>query len=147
MKRARRRDSTTRRSGQRVGEDAHARGESTAARRPTLPPPPDSRALAVRSLAPPRSDRLDGDRSLARPRDGMRHSLLESDLASAQGKVKESSYLMYFKRSWVAKNDGNYSGPGSRYARAYMPMDYSVRVGVALKSGFHRRCVHSDRYS
>lgn len=50
----------------------------------------------------------------------------EGDGAGYYGKVKEQSYLIYLKRSWVTKRDGAYTGTGRRYSRNYFPMAYSV---------------------
>ena len=46
--------------------------------------------------------------------------------AAESGDDKEDSYLGYFKRSWVSKKDGAYTGTGKRYQRNYFPLAYSV---------------------
>jgi hypothetical protein len=40
--------------------------------------------------------------------------------------VKEGAYLAYFKRSWVAKKNGKYTGVPRRRAHNYFPMAYSM---------------------
>lgn len=50
----------------------------------------------------------------------------EGDGAGFYGKVKETDYLVYLKRSWVTKRDGVYTGTGRRYKRNYFPLAYSV---------------------
>lgn len=66
----------------------------------------------------------------------------EGDGAGFFPRVKESDYLAYFKRSWVAKRDGAYTGQGRRYSRHYYPLAYSIadsyfdaaKMGKVLRS-------------
>ena len=59
----------------------------------------------------------------------------EGDGTTFYPKVKSDSYLIYFKRSFVRKRDGKYTGVGSGYARAYLPMVYSVSDGYLRVDG------------
>ncbi len=50
----------------------------------------------------------------------------EGDGAGYFPAVKQDDYLAYFKRSWVSKRDGAYTGHGRRYQRHYYPLAYSI---------------------
>ena len=50
----------------------------------------------------------------------------EGDGSGFYPRVKEDSYLMYLKRSFVTKSDGAYTGTGRRYERNYFPLAYSI---------------------
>jgi len=50
----------------------------------------------------------------------------EGDGAGFYPRVKEQSYLVYLKRSFVTKRDGAYTGTGRHYKRNYFPLAYSV---------------------
>ena len=54
----------------------------------------------------------------------------EGDGTTFYPKVRSDSYLIYFKRSFVRKRDGKYTGVGGGYKRAYLPMVYSVSDGA-----------------
>ena len=50
----------------------------------------------------------------------------EGDGAGYFPAVKQDDFLAYFKRSWVSKRDGAYTGHGRRYQRHYYPLAYSI---------------------
>jgi hypothetical protein len=50
----------------------------------------------------------------------------EGDGSGHIRQVKNGNYLAYFKRSWVNKENGTYSGKSSRFAHNYFPMSYSI---------------------